>query len=363
MRAKGYRWAVGFVVTLLFLALALRRVEWGRTAATLKGADPLILAAGAVFLLGTFVLFSIRWRVLLSATARVRVRDTFSCIMIGYFTNTVLPFRLGDLARAALMGRRYRAGTGLVLGSVVLERVLDALTVLSLAAGLSFVVPVPVLVRAGMTSLTAVALVALAVLWALAVGRTKVAALMARVARFLPWRVTQRLSGLVQRFALGLSALRDGRQLVQVAVLSLVAWGVAGLSTVLWVEAFHLGAPWYAGFFVLAVINLGAAIPASPGSIGVYHYMAMLALSVWVTDKSVALAYAVGTHGVMVLINVLIGGFSVAREGLALGSVITMAEPAAGPTLVAGVASRGASHLSGFSSAEDGGRRGHGTST
>jgi hypothetical protein len=88
-----------------------------------------------------------------------------------------------------------------------------------------------------------------------------------------------------------------------------------------YIAAFHLHAPWYAGFFVLTVTNLGSAIPSSPGFIGVYHYLAVLALSVWIPDKSEALGYAIGTHGINVLTNILIGCTCLAREGIALQSI------------------------------------------
>jgi hypothetical protein len=72
---------------------------------------------------------------------------------------------------------------------------------------------------------------------------------------------------------------------------------------------------------VLTVTNLGSAIPSSPGFIGVYHYLAVLALSVWIPDKSEALGYAIGTHGISVLVNILLGCTCLAREGVALQSI------------------------------------------
>jgi len=49
--------------------------------------------------------------------------------------------------------------------------------------------------------------------------------------------------------------------------------------------------------------------------------LAVLALSVWITDKSVALGYAVGTHGVNMLVNTVIGSLCLAREGINLRSL------------------------------------------
>jgi uncharacterized protein (TIRG00374 family) len=258
---------------------------------------------------------------LLSGTARLPLRDTFSYLMIGYLANTVLPLRLGDVARAGLTGRRHGVEAPRVFGSILLERVLDLVVLLVLILALSSAIDVPPTVRAGVALFAGGTLAALATLAGLALASGRLAGLAAARPPFVPRAPFERLLGLVVQLAGGLRTLRSGRQLGQALALSGLAWSLAGLGTLCWVRAFHLDAPWYAGLFVLAVINLGGAIPSSPGAIGVYHYLAVLALSVWVTDQDAALAYAVGTHAVNVLLNLLIGWGCLAREGLALGSI------------------------------------------
>jgi hypothetical protein len=206
-----------------------------------------------------------------------------------------------------------------VFGSVVLERTLDVLTILMLALCLSFIMNIPPVIQAGMIIFAGAGVVALVGLLILARHGNRVRSWVAR----LPGLVTlaEHLSVLVARFAQGLGTLRDARKLGSALCLSVVAWAIAGAATMAYVAAFHLHAPWYAGLFVLTVVNLGSAIPSSPGFIGVYHYLAVLALSVWVTDKSEALGYAIGTHGINVLTNILIGCTCLAREGIAFQSI------------------------------------------
>lgn len=323
------RFWLGLVFSALFLFLAVRQADWAKTVATLRPADLRLMGLGIALLLGTFVVFAFRWRVLLSASALLQVGDTFSYIMIGYLANTVLPLRLGDVARAALMGKRRNLGASLVLGSVMLERTLDVLTVLALALALSLIVDIPPVVRAGMTTLAGSALVALTGLFLLARNEDRLPGLVVRLPGFIPRTPSERVAGLVARFAGGLRTLRDGRQLGQALLLSGLAWALAGAGTICWVAAFHLPVPWYAGLFVLAVINLGGAIPSSPGAIGVYHYLAVLALSVWVTDKSVALGYAIATHGVSIAVNVILGTAALWRSGLGFGQLSRLEDQSA----------------------------------
>jgi uncharacterized protein (TIRG00374 family) len=326
LAASGARLRVGLglLSSGLFVYLAARSVDWARTATALRDADWLLVVAGAFGLIATFGVFAARWSVLLAGTARLPLRDTFSYVMIGYLANTVLPLRLGDVARATLLGRRHGLESASVLGSILLERVLDLLSLLVLILGLSLVVEVPPLVRAGMTALGGGTLAALVGMTALAAARDRLRGLAERLPRAVPRRPLERLLGLVDRFAGGLSVLRDARQLGQSLALSGLAWAVAGAGMYCWVEAFRLPVPWYAGLFVLAVVNLGGAIPSSPGGIGVYHFMAVLALSVWVPDPSAALGFAIGTHGVNVLLNVSLGALCLTREGLALRTLTVL---------------------------------------
>jgi uncharacterized protein (TIRG00374 family) len=315
------KFCLGVLSSAIFLTLAFQQVEWARTAATLRDANLVLASLGTGAALATLVTFAFRWRVLLSSTAELSVKDTFSYIMIGYLANIVFPLRMGEVVRAVLLGKRHGISPSLVFGSVVLERTLDLLTILILALAIFFIMDIPPAIRAGMMILAGAGLVLLVTLLFLAQSVNRVLGWVGRPSSVVPGILAERLAMLVERFAGGLAALRHGRELGLVLCLSALAWAIAGTATVSYLAAFHLHAPWYAGFFVLTVTNLGSAIPSSPGFVGVYHYLAVLALSVWVPDKSEALGYAIGTHGINVLTNILIGCTCLAREGIALQSI------------------------------------------
>jgi glycosyltransferase 2 family protein len=327
--STGQKFWVGVLSSTIFLTLALQQVDWARTMATLRGVNWALVSLGIGATVAPIVIFAFRWRLLLSSTAELSVKDTFSYIMIGYLANIVFPLRMGEVARAVLLGRRHGIKASVVFGSVVLERTLDVLTILVLALFVSFMMNIPPVVRAGMITFAVAGLAAFVALFFLARNGNRVLNSLGRLSGFAPGTLAARLAMLAARFAEGLATLRDGRELGSVLCLSALAWAIAGTATISYIAAFHLDAPWYAGFFVLTVTNLGSAIPSSPGFIGVYHYLAVLALSVWIPDKSEALGYAIGTHGISVLVNILLGCTCLAREGIALQSI-----PATGGEIV-----------------------------
>lgn len=314
---------VGLALSLVFLGLALRNVEWSGVWSSWQAARMDLLLAGTLLLVGSWGVAAIRWRVLLAGVAGLRVRDTFACITIGYLANTVLPLRLGDLARASLIGRKKNAGISRSLGSMAIERLMDVLMLVALTLALMRAIEIPKPIQAGLTGMVTAALVGLVGLMAISLNREHLPRLTGWLARAMPHRLANRIMTLLGNFSSGADVLHRPAGFLGVVLLSALVWGVAGLAALVWVRAFHLEVPWPAGFFVLVMVNLGSAIPSSPGYIGVYHYLAMLALSLWTPDRNAALAYAIGTHALNMLANAGLGSFFLAREGLSLKGLKT----------------------------------------
>jgi uncharacterized protein (TIRG00374 family) len=314
------------VVSLVFLALAFRKVEWSEVLQAWSGARPTWMVAGLLLLVLAWWVAAVRWKVILHPAPQVRIMDTFSFITIGYLANTILPLRLGDLARATLMGRRRRIGISRALGSMALERLMDIITLLFFILLLSLLMEIPSLVKAGLVTMAGGALVMLAGLVMLSFHRERLSYVQKALEWVLPAPIALRVVTLIDRFSGGLEVIRDPTRLLLVFGLSVAGWAVTGLATYIWLLAFNLPLPWFAGIFVLVVINLGSAIPSSPGYVGVYHYLAVLALSAWGVERSPALAYGIGTHALNMIANVSLGAFFVAREGVSLHDLRTEAD-------------------------------------
>ncbi len=316
-RASVKSW-IGLALSLLFLGLALRNVEWAGVWSAWRAARVDWLVLGTALLVGSWVVAAFRWRLLLSGVAGLRTRDTFAFIMIGYLANTVLPLRLGDLARASLIGRKREFGISRALGSIAIERLMDVLMLVALTLALMRVLEIPAPIQAGLTGMVAAGLVGLVGLMAVSLNRKHLPRLTAFLAKIVPHRLADRVTTLLGNFSSGADVLHRPAGFLAVVALSAGVWLAASVGTLAWVTAFHLDVPWYAGFFVLVMVNLGSAIPSSPGYIGVYHYLAMLALSLWTPDRNATLAYAIGTHALNMLANVGLGSFFLAREGVSL---------------------------------------------
>src|SRR5262249_46505777 len=102
------------------------------------------------------------------------------------------------------------------------------------------------------------------------------------------------------------------------AVLTCIGWGALTVSVLMLIEAFQINVPLSAAILVLVATNLGAVIPSSPGSLGVYHFMAVLALSVWGVDTSTAVAFAIASHALAIGVHIVLGMAGAWYEGVAM---------------------------------------------
>lgn len=324
-RRSSWRIVVAFAVGAVLLALAVRQVDWALVVAALKGVSPLWLVAGVGAFTATQVMLALRWRTLIEADEPISVADAFDFVMIGAAAGLVLPARLNDVARAVAAGRYHSLSASRLLGTIVVERLLDVIAILGFGVALSLLMNIPPLVQGALTTLFAAAVAAAGILW---MGESGPLGVMARWVARVRGPLSRTLP-IFNRFLSGVAVLRAPRRLPIALAVALLAWVCSAVAATCNIAAFGFDTPWYAGAFVILVINLGGIIPAPPAGVGVYHYLAMLALSPWIADSSAAFAFALVAHASSFASTLVLGSASLARKGMSLAGLRRLAD--AGP--------------------------------
>lgn len=72
---------------------------------------------------------TIRWKLLITTYEKTDNKNLMSAISIGYFINYLLPFKIGDLIRAYIAGKNLKNGFAFSVATVVIDRLMDILTV------------------------------------------------------------------------------------------------------------------------------------------------------------------------------------------------------------------------------------------
>jgi len=258
------------------------------------------------------------WRTLL--LNRASYRDSFLTINEGYLLNNILPFRVGEIARAFLMSRKAGMNFWQVIPSIIIERSLD----LAFAAGL-FLCTLPLVIGVPWAQQAAigigiVVITGLGLFYILARERERVLEWVAKMGE--RFSLVKKLAGRrVIAFFDGLAILTDGRLFLKALGWEGLNWLVAILMYYLFLHAFfpHPNLLWV--IFTVGVGALGIALPSSPGAIGVYEAALVGALAVFGLEASVTFAFALSMHIISYLITGLIGGYALYKDGESLSSM------------------------------------------
>jgi len=89
----------------------------------------LVIPVFAVLICAHFVRAA-RWKLLIHSLGyRPKIQNTFFAVMIGYLTNLGVP-RLGEVLKCTLLARYEKIPADKLIGTIILERLIDALTLI-----------------------------------------------------------------------------------------------------------------------------------------------------------------------------------------------------------------------------------------
>ena len=286
------------LVSLVTLALALRGVDLGDVAQTLAQIDwPLLaLAVGLEFL--AWWVTAIRWRRIFAPRPTPEVSRFFWALTVTQLANTILPGKVGILARILLIGESM--GQTASLCSVVLEKALEALTLL-----VAFLLVVPFL---GATEWLWPEVLTSAVLFAASLA--VIALVVGQRQTILRWGQRWRWSrALVGPLVAALDTLEVTRRplaLAELGAWSALIWVLTVLQNHALLLAMDITVPFVGVWMLTVALQVGVRVPALPASIGVFHYAAVLVLTLFGVSESAALSYAVVLHGLIFLLPSLL---------------------------------------------------------
>jgi uncharacterized protein (TIRG00374 family) len=318
---------LGLAISVVCLWLAMREVRPAQVWNALRQADYRgFFAVMALTLIG-FWLRAFRWRWLFSTPRPVPLASLYSATMIGFMANNLLPFRLGEFVRAWALGRREGLSKTTVFATVVVERVVDMITLLGIF-GISLLLhPIASDTEAGrLTNAGATTLLLLCAgltLFLVILERSPrlMRIVVERIVSWAPERVRVRGLHALENFVEGLALFRDVPRLLWVLVLSFVMFGVIAVSIQVSMMALGIGVPWYGGLIMLVITAIGIMVPAAPGYIGTLQFACVAGLALFSVEKELANAFSWFYWSGQWLPVCLVGLYCLRREGLGLASL------------------------------------------
>lgn len=272
----------------------------------------------AIYLIG-FIPRALRWKWMLSPFSQVSFKDLLNSIVIGYAGNNIIPARGGELLRMEYFSRRTNINRVTALSSVLTEKILDGvcLIIIMLAA-----------IMMAKTDLTQTPWFR-DMIWLVITGFST--ALLALVcirlfgSSLITWLEKRNTSwsklpiSLIGKVHESLYFIKLDLNSLKILLSGVLIWVIEGTMFALGLYAMGIEVdPWIAGYICLTVVSFGVLIPSSPGYVGLYQGMAILALSLFGVPEAEALSYSLIVHMTQLIPITLwgvflLGSFSVAK--------------------------------------------------
>jgi glycosyltransferase 2 family protein len=276
-----------------------------------------------------------RWQYLLEPLGAISFANAFRATAVGFAATSILPARAGEVIRPYFLARHERLSATSAFATVILERVLDMLTVLGLLAAYVFFFR-PELATTNAVAFEAVkwaggtaavgAIAALVVFFVLAGDPARLGKTLSRLEQVLPSTLAGLLARVAEKFATGLGAVRQPGRLLVALILSVPLW--LSIATGTWAAsmAFHLAVPFTGSFLLVALLVVGVAVP-TPGAVGGFHAAYKFAVTTFFgAPDDAAVGAAIVLHALTIGPNLLLGLFFAAQAGLNIAVMKQLAD-------------------------------------
>jgi uncharacterized protein (TIRG00374 family) len=330
-----FRTIIVVALAALLVALFLQNVDLRGVLGQIVRARPEWLALSLVTMLANLLVRSWRWQYLLQPLGAPTFANVFRATAVGFAASSVLPARAGEVIRPYFLARRERMSATGAFATIVIERLLDTLTVLFLLAtyvfgfgrdlGATNPVAFTAVKWAGAIA-GAGSLFALAVLFVLAGDPARVSQALTRLERALPSRLAGMLARVAEKFIAGLGAVRRPGRLIGALLLSLPLWLFIALGVWSVTRAFRLAVPFTGSFLLVSMLVIGVAVP-TPGAVGGFHEAFRVGTTVFYgAPDAAAVGAAIVLHAFSIAPSLLLGLLFAAQEGLNLSRMRQLAD-------------------------------------
>jgi uncharacterized protein (TIRG00374 family) len=330
------------VRTILVLALAvalialfLYNVDVKRVASEIVHARPQWLFLSFISVIANLAIRSLRWQYLLEPLGSTSFANAFRATAVGFAASTVLPARAGEVIRPYFLARHEHMSATGAFATIILERLLDLVTVLTLLASFVFVFGRDMartnptmflgLKWAGGTA-AAGSIAALAILFMLAGDPARLGRAMIRLEQVVPSALAGLIARVAEKFARGLGAIRRPGRLLVALAWSFPLWLSIGFGIWAVAVAFRFAVPFTGSFLLMAILVIGVAVP-TPGAVGGFHEAFRIGATMFYgAPDAAAVGAAIVLHAISIGPSLLLGLFFAAEAGLNMSGMRRLAD-------------------------------------
>ena len=250
----------------------------------------------------------------------ITTHHLFGATMIGYFGNGVLFFRLGEILKAYAISQGRKIKPSESFGLIILERLIDALTVFFLV-----VITLPFLPLGNQIIrywIIGFVIVTLLFIWILFLSKFLNWASLISYLGFLNKPLKNKILDVIEKIYNGLGLVFKTKNKVEILICTVLIWLCYYLMTIYLIESCNIKMNLLNTFIVLIMGAIIISVPAFPGGLGTYEAGITYTLTLlFFVPKDIALTYAIVSHTSNYLPYVVIGAFYFIKSGMKISSI------------------------------------------
>ncbi len=295
------------IIVLFFLWLFLKNIDIEKTKTIIKNTRLFWVYFMLPFYLLIYILRALRWKLIVENGYKLKFFNVFSSNIIGFAINYTLPARIGEYARAYILGKKEEKSVSYIFGTVIIERILDL-------GAMAFFMAVFYLdknrfiekfrAKGGAVSVieegSLMAVFAflgfIFLFYIVFLFENKTLNFLKKITSFLPKKFGNSLYNFGEKFIEGIIALFKNRNKILIILLSILIWTVIALSYMVALRDFGLKTNFFDIIPYVIALLAGASVP-TPGMVGSFHAASFYALKeLYLLDKNVAGAASFIVH-------------------------------------------------------------------
>jgi len=297
----------GICISIAGLYYAFRGIDFVQLWKIINQLDLFYGTLSLIILLTSNIVRALRWQILAYPIDKISIRPAFSSIMIGYFGNSILPFRMGEFLRAYVLAEKTSLNVPTAFGTIVTERILDFVGLSLLILLTILVYPVDwinqqIIIGVVVLSLTAFVFV----FYFKEINEIFLFDL--KKIRLLQKSTVLKIIEILERLINGAVAIRSTNKVMLIFLYTVLIWLMYCFSTYFALLSTGISIKWYEVCVLMISTTLAISVPAAPAYVGTYHATVVYVLTTFfLINQLDAQASAIIIHGLGTIPFIIIG--------------------------------------------------------
>lgn len=302
---------LGFLFSIALIYLTLRQIDFRKSLELIQNANYYVLIPGALIYAFTYLLRSLRYYFMILPIKKTALFENFPYTMLGFFMNNIIPLRLGEIIRAKVTGERLGISRSSILGTIVVERLIDMIIFVLFFFVIMIMLPFPDFIKNSFYICGIVFGLCLILLMAISINENKAKEIVSKIP--MPSRIKNFVIVIFEKFTGGLVMLRKPGVFFTSFFVSVLIWVFESLFLVIVAYSCAIDLSLLGGIFVVIIIGIGAILPTAPGYIGAFEFMGVTGLAALGIDKDAAFACIAIYHFLQLMVIFSLGFFSMIK--------------------------------------------------